>query len=84
MVPEDGWQGFLIRAAGSAFGSETGTILRSQVLPAGSLRISSGTQLAGGKDAHLIYQYWPVAKLYHSATARRLVATLYHAVRHEK
>lgn len=53
VAPEDGWQGFLIRAAGSAFGSETGTVLRSQVLPAGPLRISSGTQLAGGKDAIL-------------------------------
>lgn len=53
VVPEEGWQGFLIRAAGSSFGAETGAILRSHVLPAGPLRISSGAQLTGSKDAIL-------------------------------
>ncbi len=53
VVPAEGWQGFLIRAAGTSFGAETGTILRTHILPAGPLTIRSGSQLTSSKDAIL-------------------------------
>ena len=53
VVPAEGWQGFLIRAAGTSFGAEVGTILRTNILPAGPLTIRSGSQLTNSKDAIL-------------------------------
>lgn len=50
-APEDGWRGWLIRAAGSSFGAETGTVLRTGIFAGGKLQIRSGSQLASSKDA---------------------------------
>jgi type IV fimbrial biogenesis protein FimT len=50
-APDEGWQGWLIRAAGSSFGAETGSVLRTGILAGGALQIRSGSQLASSKDA---------------------------------
>ncbi len=51
VVPEGGWQGWLIRAAGTSFGTETGAVLRTGLLSGGALQVRSGTQLSASKDA---------------------------------
>lgn len=53
VAPDDGWQGWLIRAAGTSFGSETGSVLRTGVLSGGALQVRSGSQLTASKDAML-------------------------------
>lgn len=48
---DDGWQGWLVRAAGAAVGAETGPVLRTGTLVDPQLVVTSGAVLQGAQHA---------------------------------